>query len=136
MDLKNLTTTQEGATLELRHPATGEILKYGGKKDQDHTMHLILAGVDSDAYKKAQRKVTDRRFKQQQKFRQIRLTSAMIEDEAIEILTAVTLGGKLFMGGKETAVDANNAGDIYREYPWIKEQVDTFIEDRSNFLSS
>ena len=136
MDLKNLTTTQEGATLELRHPATGEILKYGGKKDQEHTMHLILAGVDSDAYKKAQRKVTDRRFKQQQKFRQLRLTSSMLEDEAIEILTAVTLGGKLFMDGKEVTVDANNAGEIYREYPWIKEQADAFIEDRSNFLSS
>ena len=134
MDLKNLTTKQEGATLELRHPATGEKLTYG--KDNDKIMHLILAGVDSDAYKKAQRKVADRRFKQQQKFRQVRLTSAMIEDEAIEILTAVTLGGKLFMDGKETTVDANNAGDIYREYPWIKEQADAFIEDRSNFLSS
>ena len=136
MDLKNLTTTQEGATLELRHPATGEILKYGGKKDQDHTMHLILAGADSDIYKKAQRKVTDRRFKQQQKFRHFRLTAAMIEDEAIEILAAVTLGGKLLMNSKEITVDANNAGDIYREYPWIRDQVDIFIEDRSNFLSS
>ena len=136
MDLKNLTTTQEGATLELRHPVTGEILKYGGKKDQDHTMHLILAGIDSDIYKKAQRKVTDRRFKQQQKFRQLKLTAAMLEDEAIEILAAVTLGGKLLMNGKETAVDSNNAGDIYREYPWIKEQADIFVEDRSNFLSS
>jgi len=97
-------------------------------------MHIVLAGRDSELYQKAQRKVADRRFKQQQKFRQAKFTSAMLEEETLEILTAVTLGGMLFVGGKEVAVTSENAADIYKEYPWIKEQVDMYLEDRGNFL--
>jgi len=131
MDLKELQPKSEGV-LELRHPATGEILRYG--KEDSKVMHIVLAGRDSELYQKAQRKVADRRFKQQQKFRQAKFTSAMLEEETLEILTAVTLGGMLFVGGKEVAVTSENAADIYKEYPWIKEQVDMYLEDRGNFL--
>ena len=133
MDLKLIKTLEEPTRLDLRHPATGETLKYG--KDDSKAMHLLVFGRDSDTYRKHQRKLLDKRLKEQQKFRQVKMTAAQLEDEGIEQLAIVTVGGAVFLDGKEVPVDQKNAADLYREYPWIREQVDMFVEDRSNFLS-
>ena len=132
MDLKDLVVKQEGSRLDLRHPITGELLRYG--KDNEKVMHLILSGVDSDIYRTVQRKVLDRRFKQQQKFRNAKITASMIEAEALEILSAVTTGGKIFADGKEVDISPDNAEAHYKRWTWMKEQADSYVEDRSNFL--
>ena len=131
MDLKLIKTLEEPTRLDIRHPATGELLKYG--KDDSKTMHLLVFGRDSDTYRKHQRKLLDKRLKEQQKFRQIKMTAAQLEDEGIEQLAIVTVGGAVFLDGKEVAIDQNNAAELYREYPWIREQVDAWVEDRGNF---
>lgn len=134
MDLKNIKTTEEASRLDLRHPATGEVLTYGPKNEK--TMHLMLLGRDTETYRKHQRKLIDKRLKEQQKFRQAKMTAAQLEDEAVDQLAVVTVGGMVFMDGKEIAIDQKNAADLYREYAWIKEQADGWVEDRSNFLES
>lgn len=133
MDLKLIKTAEEPTRLDLRHPGTGEMLKYG--KDNEKTMHLLLHGRDSETYRKHQRKLLDKRLKEQQKFRQVKMTASQLEDEAIDQLAIVTVGGAVFLDGKEVVLDSGKAADLYREYPWIKEQAEMHIEDRSNFLS-
>lgn len=135
MDLSALKIQEDGQRMDLRHPATGEILTYGDKNEK--SMYLVIGSSDSETYKKAQRKVIDRRLKQQQKFRQVLLTAAQLEEEAMLSLAEVTYDGRVFLKGKEVSITPGQVAiDLYKEYPWIKDQANTFLEDRSNFLQS
>jgi glycine cleavage system H lipoate-binding protein len=135
MDLKELKVQEEGKRLDLRHPVTGEVLTYG--KDNEKTMYLVIGSSDSETYKKSQRKVIDRRLKQQQKFRQVRMTAAQLEEEATISLAEVTYDGRVFLEGKELKVTPGQvAQDLYKEYGWIKEQASEHLEDRGTFLQS
>lgn len=135
MDLSELKIKDEGIRLDLRHPATGEVLTYGDNDEK--IMHLIIGSADSEPYRKSQRKIIDRRLKQQQKFRQVKMTAAQIEEEVLISLAEVTYGGKVFLNGKETEVTPGAVAiNLYKEYPWIKEQANDQLEDRGSFLQS
>jgi len=135
MDLSELKINEDGKRLDLRHPATGEVLTYG--EENEKTMYLIIGSSDSEAYKKSQRKVIDRRLKQQQKFRQARMTAAQLEEEAMISLAEVTYGGKVFLKGQEVDISpGKSAIDLYKGYSWIKEQATDQLEDRGAFLES
>ena len=142
MDLSNLKVQEEGKRLDLRHPATGEVLTYDEKENDDgtkefKTMYLIIGSSDSAAYKKIQRKIIDRRLKQQQRFRSSKISTAYLEEEAIICLADVTYGGNVFINGKEVAITPGAAAiDLYKEFPWIKEQANDFLEDRGSFLQN
>jgi hypothetical protein len=135
MDLSELKVQEDGKRMDLRHPVTGEVLTYGDNGEK--TMYLVIGSSDSETYKKAQRKVIDRRLKQQQKFRQVRMTAAQLEEEAIISLAEVTYDGRVFLKGKEVKVTPGQVAiDLYKEYPWIKEQATDQLEDRGSFLPS
>ncbi len=142
MDLSNLKVQEEGKRMDLRHPATGEVLTYDERENEDgtkefKTMHLIIGSSDSEIYKKSQRKIIDRRLKQQQKFRSAKLTAAQLEEEAMISLADVTYGGKVFMNGKEIDITPGAVAiNLYKEYSWIKEQANDQLEDRGSFLQN
>lgn len=120
--------------MDLRHPATGDVLTYG-EEGKEKQMFLVIGSADSETYKKATRKTIDRRLKQQQKFRNVKMTAAQLEEEATLSLAEVTYGGMVFMGGKEIKITPGDvAYGLYKEYGWIREQASEFLEDRSNFL--
>ena len=135
MDLKELRVQDDGKRLDLRHPVTGEILTYGDKNEK--TMFLVIGSSDSETYKKSQRKAIDRRLKQQQKFRQVRMTAAQLEEEATISLADVTYDGRVFLEGKEVKITPGQvAQDLYKDYGWIREQANEHLEDRGAFLGS
>lgn len=135
MDLRALEVRGDvPVRFDLRHPGTMELLTYG--KEDEHTMYLMLLGRDSDVYKKNQRKLIDKRLRDQQKYRSPRLTAVQLEEEAIDQLALVTVGGKVFFNGEEIEVTPTFAKEMYQQFPWIKEQVDAYLEDRTNFLES
>lgn len=124
LDLATLNTTpsaEEGSWLELEHPVTGEPLD----------IHIKLAGTDSDHYQKQLRKQQDKRLKKG--FRKTK--SEELENEGIELLVACTLEWKnVVHEDQELQCDAANVRWLYKNYKWIKEAVDEFVGDRSNFL--
>jgi len=115
---------KEGTEMPIRHPATDEIIV----DEQGNAAVLILAGSDSDVYKKAQNMVANRCS------RKMKMPKAeAIQADAIEILAKCTLGWKnLVINGVEPA----SAEIMYTEYPWLKEQADTWIHDRANYLGN
>lgn len=135
MDLSELKVQNEGKRLDLRHPVTGEILKYGD--DNEKTMYLVIGSSDSEAYRKSQRKVIDRRLKNHQKFRKPNMNAAQLEEEVMISLADVTYDGRVFLSGKEVSITPGTVAlDLYREYSWIKEQANDHMEDRGAFLQS
>ena len=136
MDLSNLKTAQESRTLNLTHPSTGEILKAGdapedGSKDLRRPFTIDLLSSDTNNYKsefnKLMKEARDQKGEQ---------TARQAEEKACGMLAKVTTGWHLVMDGKPLEFTTEAAKDLYfnPEYTWIREQVEAFMRDRSNFI--
>lgn len=135
MDLSSLGgKIDEPARMDLKHPATGEVLTYLVGEEKK-TMFLMLLGKDSDKYRKTERQLINRKFKDQQGFRTATVTKEQLEGHAIEILSAVTVGGVVFMDGEEREISPPVAKKLYadRQFDWIREQVDAWVDNRANY---
>lgn len=121
-DLATLDTTalgDTGADMTVEHPSTGEALG----------IVITLAGRDSSTYRRAQdalaRKMQTRR---KPSFEDMRA-------EGVELLARCTLRWQgVVDGGEAIPCTVENARALYLKYPWLREQVDTFIADRGNYL--
>lgn len=122
---------EQGAVIEIYHPKTNLALG----------ITVTVCGTDSDTYKKIQRKQLNRRLEQQSRNRKMQMTAEELEAEALDVLVACT---KAWATGQTAAIELNpdewldctpeNVRRVYEELPWLKEQVDQAIGDRSNFL--
>ena len=128
MDLKDLNTTataEKGAACTLRHPVT----------DEKTDIILTLAGSDSRRYKTANHMIQNRSLSRGK----FKITAEKLEANALEILAACVIGWKnvedsdLFPKGTPECT-ADTALAFLGKHAWAKEQVDTFIADRANFL--
>ena len=132
MDLNKLSTkaaSQAGAVLILRHPAT----------DDATDISLTLAGADSQRYRSTSHIVQNRSLKSGK----FKTTAEKLESNALEILAACVISwenvvdSELFPSKDKNAVpecNEKNALAFFKKHIWAKEQADTFIADRANFL--
>lgn len=131
MDLSTLNTVtaaNAGAVLELAHPTTGTPLR----NEAGEALTITLLGVDSDAYRKAQRAAQNKRLA---KRGGIKLTAEELEAESIETLAACTVAwANIEFEGRALECNRANAVKLYTALPWVREQVDAFMGDRANFL--
>ena len=136
-DLKLLNTVHDGAEkMDILHFATGEVLKYG-KKGEEKAMHLLMVGVDSPTAKKAQHKLMNKRIQKQARMAgKNTVTSELMELMNTERIASCVVGGAVFLEGKEVEMNTNTALELFQSYPWIFEQADAFVGDRSNFLAN
>lgn len=116
------TAAEEGSVLTVTHPVNG--------KDTD--MKITLLGMDSDTAKSFQHENSNKRFKKGQK-----MTSEEVDEAALKLLALLTRGWEnVTLKGEPLPCNPHNARLIYGAYPWLKEQVDTFVNDRSNYLGN
>ena len=116
----------KGAEFQLIHP-NGDTIP----------AHITVAGIDSDIYISARRKITDASLKRISKGKHVKKTSSQIDEENIDLLVKCTIGWRGFVGDDESEYKctAENARKLYMENPWISEQVDEAIADRTLFIS-
>ena len=121
-------TSDEGELMQVCNPATGEPLF----DDEKVAVGMSLVGRDSKEYRNAQRAVTNRRLSNKSG---TTLTAERLESEANEVLAkCVKSWSGIVFEGEAINCDYQNAKMIFDRVPWIKEQVDEFVADRSNFL--
>lgn len=113
------------------HPSTREPLG-----EEDDIAYIDLYSLDSDVARKYNRAMNTRRL-QQRKIR--RPTPEEFEENAVDLLVALTAGWKLKdLEGVDLAIpfSSEDAKELYSNTAttWIREQVDEFISDRSNFM--
>jgi hypothetical protein len=121
------TKAEQGETLVLRHPETFEPMK----EEDGAEIWIRLAGPESTYYQTASRASTNRRLQR----RQFRATADELEHERIELLAACTLAWSgIVVHGERLGCSTETAKRLYREFRWLREQVDAFIEDRGNFF--
>ena len=132
MDITQLDLSEaDYQTLHLCHPSTGLELV----DEEDDTPVLIqLYSADSDTYRAAVRKFGNKKLNEKKNRKQ---SIEELEESSASLLATATHGWSgLKIGENELAFNFANAKKLYRDFPWIREQVEDFINDRSNFLKS
>lgn len=121
--------TEDGAVLELKHPATGAPIG----------VHIRVKGADSEASLEMQRRTSNRRLRQGIN---AKITSEELIDDSCAQLSALTIswrsedGPVIVWKGVKLECNRDNAKRIYSEAPWIRKQVDSFASDLGNFLGN
>ena len=120
--LDSAAKAEDGAELEVLHPISGEKLGIA----------IRLAGTDSAVHRKATTAIASRRTKGGFR-RNINLDD--LQAESIEILARCTLSWSgVVLDGKDVPPSKEAAAALYTRFPWLREQVETFISDRANDL--
>lgn len=128
MDLNKLDLSKasnEGAWITLKHPASNE----------DLPMKIKVVGKDSDKFIQLSeefRRSTLEDMKANKSVEQRIETSKQYGDN---LLVACTLEWKgIELDGKKLDCTQDNVKLVYQRFGWIKEQIDTAIADRANFI--
>lgn len=123
--LDSAKAAEKGFELVLRNPKT----------DAELPGRIKLLGADSEVYRERARDFARARAARLNKLRKLSITPEELEAEGIELLVAVTVGWSgITRDGEEFVYSPDNARELYRKYPWIREQVDAAVGDRANFL--
>jgi hypothetical protein len=129
MDLATLDTKKGadlGFDLHLRHPATGDPIG----------AVIRIAGMDSERYR--DKATAQQRARFERLARRNRFDTANPEEqreEAIQLLAAATLGwDDVNLNGQAVPFSESAAADLYRNFAWVREQVDVAMHERANFL--
>lgn len=128
MDLNKLDLTKssnEGVWYTLKHPATND----------DLPMKIKVIGKDSDKFIKLSEdfrrstledmkanKTTEQRIQTSKEYGDNLLIACTLEWQGIEL------------DGKKLDCTPDNVKLVYQRFGWIKEQIDTAIADRANFI--
>jgi hypothetical protein len=134
-DLISLNTTKAcnaGAEVEIRHPVTNVPIG----------MQVRVLGRDSDTFKEHTRDTLNARLRREAmaakrgKDADLR-TVETIEQENMDLLVACTVDwSNVAIDGKELPFEEANVRRVYKEYPWIYDQVNEAIGTLENFLKN
>jgi hypothetical protein len=125
---------ESGAVMTVVNPVSGAVLVAEDKKP----VTITLAGEDSERFKRADRANRNRRLARQQGARGGKISAEEMEADNLELLVAVTIdwSGLAIDGNEELSFSADNARVLYTKLPWLREQAQAFVLDRSNFLKA
>ena len=133
MDLNTLDVVKlanEGTVLELLHPATGDVLT-DEKGKEPKAFFLRLLGSDSDIY----RNTIKRRFERNQNKKNQKLDLDDAQLKAAELLAKCTTEVYLIEDGKPIECSLSEMTRVYLKYPWVREQAESAMSDRSVLMT-
>lgn len=121
----------ESAEMQLMHPADGTPLV---DPETKLPITISLLSEDSKRVRDAQRLTINGRLKNQSR---MKYTAEMVEADAINLIVEATVSWSgIELDGASLSFSKANAKILYGRLPWLKIQVDSFMTDRSNFLST
>lgn len=134
MDLSTLDTAElanQGALLELRDPAGNAILQEDGSP-----VILTLLGEDSDVVTQVNNRNANQFLRGTSAGGQA-VTAEMSRTNEINKFATATVGWSgIVVDGEAVNFSLDAAKALYRRFPWIRDQVRTFIGDRANFTKA
>ena len=120
-------TMKTEGVVEITHPQTG--VATGVK--------IRVASPDSERFISVDRRLKNRNMAIMQKSKNKTVTMEAVDAAAMDLLVGITLGWEgVTWSGAEMEFTEANVRTLYSEFPFIKEQVDSFVGDRGNFFVS
>lgn len=140
MDLASLDTVKKsssGTFMPIKHPVTDEVVMDEATKKP---VAICLRGLDSPEYAAAQFRMADRRISKAVKKGRVDANAMRAEDvynEQLDLLLDCTVGWEgVQLDGVTLEYNRDNARKLYLRLPFLREQAQTFIENRANFLGN
>lgn len=133
MGLKDIAKVNETTTIELVDPFDHTTLL----NDDGSPMTITVHGPYSSVYRQIDHTVTNKRMmKAQRSGGKISLTSEEIEASSFEKFVKCTAGWHLTLKSGEGIADFNldAVRQLYKEEPWVLDQVKVVLEDEKAFL--
>lgn len=129
--LDTVAASNDGAELELRHPVTNAPLG----------VFISIVGKDSDSFREYQRRKFNEYLRAEHAAR-IRGKNAPpqksaeeYEDDMLTLLVTCTRSWKgVVFKGVDLEFNAENVRMLYKNSPWIRDQVNDAVGDLGNFL--
>lgn len=132
MDLGSLVISSEAVEMQLSNPVTNEPMFVDEKP-----VALLMVGMDSEEWRKADRKITNRRLKVQKGGRNVKITAEELEFENQEKTLACVVGFKnIIVNGQPLEFSTENVRELFKNLPWLKRQAEDFIYDEANFIKA
>lgn len=125
--------SNEGVKMEIRHPATDEILRdHEGKP-----MWILAQGRYSKTFQQTARDAMDRRLNKRGS-RATKTTSAQLDAENTEAIARCVKDWHVVVGGQVVPYSFENVYEILADekFAWLRDQLDEFISDDGNFTTS
>lgn len=119
-------------TLQLRHPATQELLFEEG--DENKPVTITLYSTSSKPHRQALEKIVKRNAQNKGTSKSL----ATIREESTELLVACSVGSTYLKFNGEDVNSPEAFAAVYREpnLSWVREQVDAALSDTANFISA
>lgn len=98
---------------------------------------IKLLGPDSDMYREFTRRQVQKRFAKASDTKSLdKIDFEEVESDTLDLLSSCTIGWSnvLDKDGNEIAFTRETARVLYANYPVLREQVDSFVANRANFL--
>ena len=140
MDLSKLDVVKlanEGTVLELLHPGNGEVLTDEGDKLGDpkniKPFYVRMLGSDSDVYREGTKRHLEKSMNSKKKAK-VDLDDAKLK--AAELIAKCTTECYFIENGKVVECNKSEMIRIYLKYPWIREQAEAHMGDRSALMQS
>lgn len=103
--------------------------------DNPTGVKIKVASPDSEVYRKAELKFKSRSLKNIQRNKGRNLNVEDSDRNNLDFLVDLTLGWEnVIFHGTEMEFSAENASTLYTAVPFVRDQVDRFVVDRSNFF--
>jgi len=121
---------EESAQVQLKHPATGELLF--ADKEKTQIVGIEIEGEASASYRAA----IDARSRKYLALKGKSMTPEDIRQNDVDLFAALSIRGINFSyNGKELATE-EDFRELYQDpkYLWVNKQIDAAIGDISNFL--
>lgn len=132
MELEMLDVTElEGsrlhtARMQVRSPKTGKLTN----------AFVEVYNPDSEEFQNVDVKITDKRM-QRARSSSGNLSAEELREMMLEKLTGITVRIESFVqNGEEMESNRANVYLLYKANPWLRDQVNEFLEDRRNFFKN
>lgn len=113
----------DGIDVPILHPASGDALG----------ITIRVAGPDSTRQRQARQAIMNKRLQR----RNQRMRATDIEDENIAVLARSILSWSgVKVSGAELDCNVENAENVLRRFPFIREQIEQAAGDRAGFLQN
>lgn len=137
-DFNSRQGADEGAVMTVMHPTDGEPFLKDAANPEGGAITVTLLGQDSKVYSDIVHKQQTKRLGKSISARSMKKVAdaAALERDRMVVLVACTMSwdGIEDDDGKPLPCTDANKKKLYTECAWLRDQVDEFITERSNFL--
>ncbi len=114
--------------------STGELVILHPESGVETNIKITLMSPDSASYRKITMALKNKNLQLAMKNRAV-VSADRLDKDALDVLVAATVSWDgIAENGVPLECTAESVRRVYEEYPFIREQVDSFLGDRKNFF--